>query len=542
MPVRRGLDVLALPVLLTVPACAAFIGAVRTHLYGHDIFTFLDGGWRVLNGQRPLLDFSPGVGPLMPLIAAAGLRLSNLSVDGIGYGTALVSLLVVLAAYAVTRSRQPWFPATLLSVLLGVLAAAPFPLGETPSLLTHAMVYNRYGYALLGVVVMESFIFPSSTASWSSSLWGLFTGIITVGLFFLKPSYGLVGGVLVLVSLLLRLSERARSLGVPGGGLAAILAVMIYLRFDFSGVWRAFRAMAAARSASFGFRIIAWAFLKGLSDFLWLLALALLAGWIAYAAGAGARAFVPLLLAALVYGGEALLLATNAQLSGFPLNAVLAILFADQVCAALPRLNDTGPVFLPRLDAIAVVAGMLCFLPVLLPDAAGLAYAAILRVRPQSGREAATLQPTHLAGLMLYDFDKGGDDDRRSNGHTLASYINDGARLLQKFSPPTETVFNLDFTNPFSYVLLRPPPRGGICSLDYGFQFSDRYKPPSEWLFGGADVIMVPKHPTGNVLTREALARLYLPQIQSQDRLCAQSDWWELYKRPSNLTGCPIGR
>src|SRR5271168_2408422 len=76
-------------VLLISAACAAtaFAGAAHTKIFRHDIFLLLDGGWRVLNGQRPGVDFSPGTGPLLPLIMAAGLKLAGNSVRGVGYAS-----------------------------------------------------------------------------------------------------------------------------------------------------------------------------------------------------------------------------------------------------------------------------------------------------------------------------------------------------------------------------------------------------------------------------------------------------------------------
>jgi len=41
-----------------------FIGAVPTKVFGHDIFVPLEIGWRVINGQRPHLDFTSAWGPL----------------------------------------------------------------------------------------------------------------------------------------------------------------------------------------------------------------------------------------------------------------------------------------------------------------------------------------------------------------------------------------------------------------------------------------------------------------------------------------------
>ena len=43
--------------LLVVCAAVAAVGVPRLRIFGHDIFVSLDGGWRVLNGQRPGVDF-----------------------------------------------------------------------------------------------------------------------------------------------------------------------------------------------------------------------------------------------------------------------------------------------------------------------------------------------------------------------------------------------------------------------------------------------------------------------------------------------------
>ena len=58
-------------------------------MYGHDVFVTLENGWRVMNGQRPHLDFMSSWGVLWSLISALGLTISGHSVDGIGYGNAV---------------------------------------------------------------------------------------------------------------------------------------------------------------------------------------------------------------------------------------------------------------------------------------------------------------------------------------------------------------------------------------------------------------------------------------------------------------------
>src|ERR1017187_6835476 len=93
-------DVSAVLLILAVCAATAFVGAVHTRIFGQDIFLLLDSGWRVMNGQRPAVDYSPGIGTLLPLLMAAGLKLAHNSVQGIGYASALVGASIGLWSYA----------------------------------------------------------------------------------------------------------------------------------------------------------------------------------------------------------------------------------------------------------------------------------------------------------------------------------------------------------------------------------------------------------------------------------------------------------
>src|SRR6202162_6573322 len=77
LPPSYLLDACAILLILAVSAGAAFIGAVHTRIFGHDIFILLDSGGRVLKGQRPAVDYSPGIGELLPLVIAAGLKFGH---------------------------------------------------------------------------------------------------------------------------------------------------------------------------------------------------------------------------------------------------------------------------------------------------------------------------------------------------------------------------------------------------------------------------------------------------------------------------------
>src|SRR5260370_42113817 len=59
--------------LALIGGASALMGAVPTRLFGHDIFFLLDNGWRVINGQRPHLDYYSPWGPVTFLVTAAGI-------------------------------------------------------------------------------------------------------------------------------------------------------------------------------------------------------------------------------------------------------------------------------------------------------------------------------------------------------------------------------------------------------------------------------------------------------------------------------------
>jgi len=104
-------------------------------------------------------------------------------------------------------------------------------------------------------------------------------------------------------------------------------------------------------------------------------------------------------------------------------------------------------------------------------------------------------------------------------------------RLLQAESKASESVATLEQYNPFSYALLRKPGRGGFAFLAYGYSFSSRHQPPVERLFGGADLVMVPKRSFTNHFQYNAILETYLPGIQAMFTLTAETPGWRLYRR-----------
>jgi hypothetical protein len=525
-PGNRWTDISAAAFILVISGITAYVGAVHTMIYGHDIFLMLDAGWRVLNGQRPDVDFRPSMSPALGLLFAGALRLAHNSVNAVGYASALVGAVAGSLGYWLTRGRMPAIPAVLASIVLTLIAVAPFPVGLPPNSLSHAMLYNRYGYALLGLVVLEIFQSSRGCDGVRAVCGGFLTGVVSIALLFLKPSYCLVALAFAVCSIVLTRHNHWRFAGMLLGMLIAGGAMMTYLRFDFTAVWNDLYLMSSAKGSGMSFWTIRWAFFRGLADFLPIAVLAFLVSANASQKKPVLQASQPIVLAIGVFTGGALLLATNGQLSGFPLNAVLAILLIERGRRA------------SKADAVLILIGLIAYLPVCFGSAAGLGYALIQSRESPPVSEVARFNPPHLASLLLSDVSEGTDADRRSNGRAYVTYVNDGVDLIKSVSAPDETVFTLDVQNPFSYALLRRPAHGGSACLYFNHTFNDTHKPSGEWLFGAADIVMVPKHPAGSESDANALFRNYLADIKAGFRLCAESEWWKLYKRPGKLRGC----
>jgi hypothetical protein len=187
------------PVCLTVICGTAFfVGAVPTRVFGHDIFFLLENGWRVVNGQRPHVDYASAWGPVTFLIAGLGLTFSGFTVDGIGYGNAIFGLLVSLWSYHLVRDRLEPIPRILISLYLVGLIVAPYPLGWGVFHTSYAMVYNRYGYALLGLIMLESFETAGGQRREKEEWIGGFSSGVAAGLaLFLKITYFFVAALLI---------------------------------------------------------------------------------------------------------------------------------------------------------------------------------------------------------------------------------------------------------------------------------------------------------------------------------------------------------
>jgi len=507
----------------------------RAHRWVYDSFSLLDGGWRVLNGQRPHVDFFSGIGPASYLVVALGMALSR-SAAAIDYGLASAAALFGIWAWLLFRNRLERPAAVLLALLVTMITCAPHTIGSRPDQLTDEGIYNRLGYAMIFLVTVECLRPPRVSSPRSELAGGISTGAACLLPFFVKPSFFLEGVILIAASLLFR-DRRSlkRCLGLGIGLVGSTLAMLAYLRFDVVAVFQDLSTMTAARmevqAADPRVVIGPRLFLRGAYEdgplLIVLLVLALLLSSLPRAPRVWKRvdAWWPLAAAAAIYTLDAGVRIGNGLQITLPLVEVFGLLLACEMYAwwsraPQPERQDNGFVC-----GVCLLLGLVMFLPEVGRDFSSLAYAALEKARDQP--VAARFEPAHLRALVTLDPNP--DWEEPANGKALVDEINDGIDLLRRASPPTEKVMTVNYVNPFSFALLRRPAAGAGSFLSPGF-FNERHSPPFERMFGQADVMMMPKHPEPSGNTRFVM-RVVRPWVEAHFHPAAESADWILYRR-----------
>ena len=441
-----------------------FIGSVPTRVFGHDIFFLLENGWRAVNGQRPHIDYASPWGPVTFLIAGLGLTLSGFTVDGIGYGNAIFGLLIGLWSYRLVRDRLEPIPRILISLYLVGLVVAPYPLGWGVFHTSYAMVYNRYGYALLGLTMLESFETVGGTRREKEEWIGGFSSGVAAGLaLFLKITYFFVAALLIGGSFFLGGLSRRRLLGMIAGFSLATIVMLAYLGFDIQAVLGDWKMAAGARAGSVSFLALKSKLIVN-TPYLVLIA------WLGFRSSLavgdsslGGRNFQLLLLAVLVFAADMLLIFSNQQRTQLPLATIFSIIVVNKVVARNRTVRDPETDPARTSCRAALFLGSVLFLVQFAMDFSGLAYGALLKAWPSNLHSVARFTEPRLVPLLLYD----GLSDPRSNGRQYVSYVNEGIYLLRNNTSVDETVLTMDMVNPFPYALGRKPAVGGIAAAAY---------------------------------------------------------------------------
>lgn len=513
--------------LVVVAGATAFIGIVPTRVFGHDDFFLLDNGWRIACGQRPHLDFFSPWGPVTFLTIGMGLKLAHASANGIGYANAIVALVVGLWGKRLARGRLTPLFQLIFGLYLALLVAAPYPLGVAPVLSSHAMLYNRYGYALLALILLECLQRVAGPKQDSGEmLGGISTGVALAITLFLKASYFGAALPFLALSFIIWRPNVKRTAGLALGFFGVSFTFLAYLRFEVAVVLHALYGAAGARANNMRWSDLTSILSTQIGYFI--LAIPLFFG--ESRSARGIRAWLDhhrfAIFGVSVFVADIVLTFSNMQRNAMPLLGAFAIVALG--CRWAERQESKAgtrirlPQYLPALVVSVLLIGHQS-----VQDAVGVGYGFAERLRPSTENASVRFTEPRVASLILYD----GSPEKFSNGSIYTSYVNDGVSLLRKYCSASDRVLTMDMVNPFPYVLGWRPPHGGIAATAFNYTISAKFRPSFDAYFGDATVVMLPKQPAMAPYFIDGFYAIYLPALYQRYRLAAESTRWSLYKR-----------
>ena len=435
------------------------LGLPQMSIYGHDIFTMLDGSWRVLQGQIPHVDFYSAFGPVFYFVQAVGLSMSNYRVDGLVLSTALAGVLLGVWSFAIMRNRLSGMATVLGVAFVAFFWLAPFPIGEPYYMPSYAMQYNRLGYVLLFIIVVE--LFSSINKNLSRLDWGRFsTGIALASLLFMKANFFVMGAALVAGAYLIRVKKRRHAAFLVAGWLIVFGAIMVYFHGHLLPFWHDLRTAAGARQTRFDeIKDSIRTPIRNAATIVPILGLAVFAMLRRREPLTESLPCLkqPAFIALLILGADFILSLSNQQRFGFPLTDVAIILFIDQICRV--EVKDRTDAYLGTVPALLLV-----LIATVLPGIMNTVNAWAIEVTMRKNTVisiAARVDAVPLADMVFDDHVDPVWGQSEANGHLLTTHVNDGLTLLRQNSGPRDRIACLCYANPFTYELLRPPIEGG---------------------------------------------------------------------------------
>lgn len=518
--------------LIVICACAATLslGLAHMSIYGSDIFTFLDGSWRVVQGKVPHVDFYSAFGPLFYLMQAAGLRISHYQVEGIVYGTVAAGVLLGSWSVAIIRIRLNTLLALMCTVFVTLFWLAPFPIGEPYYQPSYAMQYNRLGYVILFLIAVE--LFGASEEETDSSWTGFSSGAALAALLFLKANFFIAGLGLVLGTYILRIKRGRHAASLVAGFLIVFCVMSSYLRWHLEALWNDLRIAAAARQARFhplkdGLRSP----IRNATPVLTMIGLGVVACLRRKQRGADQGLALPFLqrpvaTPALLVGADFVLSLSNQQRFGFPLTTLAILLVVDQLCRVQEKLPDRERLTLAMSLLLVSSASVL---PFITETVNAWAIQVTMRQNPSIGT-TARIDAAPVKNLVFGDHVDSVWGQGEMNGRAFTAQVNDGLAVLRENTGPDDRIACLCFANPFSYSLLRKPMEGGAAWFDYGTNFTEKHAPPATKILGDADVVIYPRS-EDNGQTVKVLLEICGSLLRAHYKTVAESRYWILLKK-----------
>lgn len=512
-----------------------------------DVFTLLNGAYRIYQGQGPSTDFSNPIGPLVYGLTALGMHLQHApSLAAVTYGQVMFLVIASTLAWLVAWRRLPGLYAAAFTVFVALLAVSVRPLGYSPWTTTYAMLYNRDGwllYSTLLLLVLLGRRMPTTNRSRVAD--GFLLGLLLGLMFYDKITFFIAS--LVAVGIGLALSMLPRSLRLGAAALSGFAVVGVVMRLAFGlhttayveDFLRAARVQVGAQRTGLLAHAIFFTAPFAIVSILLIGGLLL----IVRRRGESIRGVVCLSLAvAYIVGSSLLISAGDADEKGnLPALVVIPLLIVAQLEPALPRwaggssTSRAGawPVSASRLILVGLVLLLVGATgPIVGEDSLGLGKAIAFR-----GYDARPPATQRFDAGLLSDFVIPADAQWQTayrTAHEVPAMIDNGLSLLRRNIRPGDSVFTLAYTDPFSAALGLPLSRCGPLWWDLGYDFSQTRHPSAQCAIGNAGWVIIPRMVPGQGCCQETVSvmlGLYSGYLSQHYKKVQQTSDWILLRR-----------
>lgn len=519
-----------------------------------DVFTLLNGGYRIYEGQAPGTDFSNPIGPLVYGLVAMGMHMERSpSLAAVTYSQVIFLAIISVLAWLVSSRRLPNPYAAGFTVFAALLAVGVRPLGFSQSQMSYAMLYNRDGWLLYSSLLLLVFVprrlRPTDTKAQLAD--GLLLGLLLGLIFYDKITFFLAA--IAAVALGLSLSSLPRSFRLGIGAVGGFLAVGMLVRILFNTHTTAYIGdlVQAAEVQAAGQRegMLAHT-LKWTSPVI--LLTVLLGALVFVMARRGFERMLPVIClivaGAYVLGSSILISAGNApERNDLPALVVIPLLVVAFFGPRLPRWagGDDSPADghppTPRAWPLRERRVLLTVLTLLL----------VGTTVPIAGREALAL------GNAISDRDNVANPpaSQRFDAAPLADFvipastsyvtayrdsralpemIDNGLALLREDVRPGQTLFTLAYTDPFSMALGLPLNHCGPLWWDLGFDFDAHHYPAASCAIGDVAWVIIPRMIPGQGCCQQTVSvmlGLYSGYLSRYYHEVRQTSDWTLLRR-----------
>ncbi|MDH6233256.1 hypothetical protein M2281_003867 [Mesorhizobium soli] len=502
-----------------------------------DVFILLDGGWRIINGQVPHSDFYTPIGPLVYWLSGLGIYAAGTSLKGISVGILLFFAVVMPWAMLVLFRKLPAPLAFLSTLFILLLILAVRPLGYSPSITTYAMIYNRYGWVLISILIVQLFLHDQSAKSNRATFDAISAGLLLGLLFLCKISFFVMGGATVVLASLGRQDLRRGLWMTVASFLVFCLVTSAVSGLDPMAYLRDLSAAGKSQSVSLRFLWLKQSLKANI-----LPALLLVGCWLALIVVRYRRGEIPfgpavqcsIIFWGLVASAMILTVGNATEGSNVPLLPIAVIILLVQAQRSSP--STFTPFSKSRMASVSSVAAfgtiLLLIANVTGRDALSVINAYVTGPMRGEAEFADTFEATRLSNFTI---------PRNSNWATAYSragdvpaQINEGLGLLRQHITPDSHLLVLALTDPFSFALNLEPSKGAPLWWDLGISFSRSVYPKPDVVFANANFAIYPVNFSRGGCCEETVAvllEIYGDYLKSHFMTVGKSQHWVLMQR-----------